>query len=227
MKNSCNYLLLLFLFMIQPGYGQQKQSLSTGGKTIPAVSLFVSCDYFSPEFDGVDAVFRTIEKNYVLPSGRDFKDYYNVLAGIRFAPVSQQSVQIEFGGSMFKSKSNGLLGENRSASFLQMRYAGGTYLVSIPVGPISSFLGAGLGYVWLDAQRSYEVQPGVAQIKAGLTQLHGLLGIEYVDPSGVTLAIDGGYSFATTLFPRRADLDFTIKGITGGIKIGVPLIKIL
>ncbi len=227
MKNRYNYLFLLILFMIQPGYGQQKQSLSAGGKTVPAVSLFVSCDYFSPGFEEVDAIFRTIERNYLLPSGRDFKDYYNVLAGIRFAPVAQQSVQIEFGGSVFKSKSSGLLGENQSASFIQMSYVGGTYLFGVPAGPISCFLGGGLGYVWLNAQRSYAIQPGIARINAGLTQLHGLGGVEYLDPTGVTFSVDAGYSFATTLFPTRGDANFTIKGITGGIKIGVPLIKIL
>jgi hypothetical protein len=228
MKNRYIYLFLLFLFMIQPSYGQQKQGLSAGGQAIPAVSLFVSGDYFSPGFEEVNAVFRTIEKNYLLPSGRDFKDYYNVLVGIRFTPVPQQSVQIEFGGSIFRSRSNGLLGEDRSASSIQMSYVGGTYLLNFPLAvvPVSFFVGGGLGYVWLNAQRSYSIQPGIARVNAGLTQLHGLGGVEYINPTGVTLAIDAGYSFATTLFPRRADVNFTIKGITGGIKIGVPLIRI-
>ncbi len=227
MKNPFKYLILLFLLLVPAGYGQQKQSTQPGGKTIPDVSLVVGGDFFSPGLGDVDAVFQTIERNYVLPNGKNFKDYYTLFAGIRFAPVPQQSVQIEFGGSSFRSQSDGLLGENRATSFVQMYYAGGTYLLSIPVGPVSCFLGGGLGYVWLNAQRSYATQPGVAWISAGLPQLHGLIGVEYVDPTGVTFAVDGGYSYATTLFPRRSDANFTIKGITGGIKIGVPIVKVL
>jgi len=226
MKNLYGYLFLLFLFMIQPVYSQQMQTVPSSRKTLPSISLFVSGDYFSPGFGEIDAVFQTIEKNYLLPPGRNFKNYYNILAGVRFSPVPQQSVQIEFGGSVFRSRSNGLLGENRSSSFIKWGYIGGTYLFNIPVGRINCFVGGGLGYVWLEAQRSYATQPGVAQINAGLTQFHGLVGIEYIDPSGVTFAVDGGYSYAITLFPQRSDIDFTIKGITGGIKIGVPLIKV-
>ena len=220
------FLFFLLLLAVQMSQAQQKQALPNA-KTIPAVSLFASCDYFSPGFGDVDAAFRTIEKNYVLPSGSNFKDYYNVLAGIRFTPVPQQSVQLELGGSAFRSATSGSLGGNRTASFIQMGYLGATYLVNLPVGPVNCFIGAGLGWVWLSAQRSYSTQSGIARLNAGLTQAHGLGGIEYVDPTGVTFAVDAGYSFATTLFPKRADLNFTLKGITGGIKIGVPLVKVL
>ncbi len=226
MKNL--YLLFFFPFLLvaQTGYAQQKQGLPDDNKrAIPAVSFFLAGDYFSPKFEQLDAVFQTIEKNYSLPAGTNFKDYYSLLAGIRFAPANQQSIQVEFGGSLFKSNAIGLPGQNHSASFIQMYYTGASYLLSFPVGAINLFLGGGAGYIWLDAQRSYTVQPGVARIDAGLTQFHGLGGIEFIDRSGVSLALDGGYSYATTLFPQRGDVDFTIKGVTGEIKIGVPLIK--
>jgi len=178
MKKLFCLFILVPIILIQPGYGQEKPAASEYKGGIPAVSLFISADYFSPKFTDVNAVFNTIERNYSLPAGKDFKDYYNVLVGIRFAPVMQQSIQVEFGGSVIRSRSSGLLGADRSSDFLQMYYTGGTYLFSAPVGPINFFLGAGLGYDWLRAQRSYSVQPGVARVNAGLTQLHGLGGFE-------------------------------------------------
>ncbi|HUI30998.1 MAG TPA: hypothetical protein VLX91_12360 [Candidatus Acidoferrales bacterium] len=225
MKNPSKYFFLFILFIIQNGYGQQKQTLPVVGKSIPTVSFFVAADYFAPKFEDVDAVFRTIERNYALPAGSDFKDYYSVLAGIRFAPVPQHSIQLEFGGSLFRSSPSGSLGEGRSASFIHMYYAGGTYLYSFPVGAVDILLGCGLGYVGLNAERTYQGQSGVAQVNAGLTQAHAQVEVEYIDASGFSVALDGGYSFATTLFPQRAEIDFTIKGIYAGVKIGIPLIK--
>ena len=219
MKNLRWSFCLLFLFTIQAGYAQQKQG-------IPAVSFFVAGDYFSPKFTNVDAVFQTIERNYSLPAGTNFKDYYDVLTGIRFAPVPQHSVQLEFGGSFFRSSSTGSVGDNRSASYIQMYYSGGTYSYNIPVNSMNFFIGGGLGYIWLSAQRSYAVQPGVAEAKAGLTQLHGLVGAEYVTPSDVSIGLEVGYSYATTLFPQRSDVDFSINGVTAGLKLGVPIVKV-
>jgi hypothetical protein len=224
MKNLYCSLIVFLFFTVQTGNAQQKPGRDSKGG-IPTLSFFLAGDYFSPKLTDVDAIFQTIEKNYSLPAGTDFKNYYSVLTGFRFAPVQQQSVQIEFGGSLSRSEPIGVLGDNRSASFMQLYYTGATYLFNPPVGPINIFVGGGLGYVWLNAQRSYAEQPGVARINAGLTQLHGIGGVEYVHPTGVTFSLEGGYSYAITLFPQRSDIDYTIKGFTAGIKLGVPIVK--
>ena len=84
--------------------------------------------------------------------------------------------------------------------------------------------GGGLGYLWLNTQRTYIALPGVAQVNAQLAQLHGMIGIEFFTSSGVSLALEGRYIYAATVSPTRADLDFTMKGITGGIQIGIPIV---
>ncbi|MCL4510259.1 MAG: hypothetical protein M1470_04240 [Bacteroidetes bacterium] len=221
MKNLLRLgLSLLFMLLLCP-----PQIAHAQRRVIPAVSVFVSGDYFAPKFDDVDAVYNTIEKNYFLPSGKDFKDYYSVMGGVRFSPVEQQWIQAELGASLFKSQVGNSIRQTQSINFLQMYYAGGTYAVNLLVGRVSFFIGAGLGYVWLNTQRTYSGQLGIAQVSGNLFQLHGTGGIEFFHPTGVSFALEGGYSYATTPFPKRADLDFTLKGVTGGIKISVPLIN--
>ena len=74
---------------------------------------------------------------------------------------------------------------------------------------VSIYGGGGLGYIWLNTQRTYTTRPGVAQVNAQLAQLHGLVGIQFFAQSGVSFSLEGRYNYATTISPIRADLDFT------------------
>jgi len=208
---------LIVMFSIQVCPAQEKQT---------ALSFFIGGDYYSPNLDGVNAIYQTIEKNYSLPPGTAFKNYYSIMTGIRYSPVAQQSIQFEFGGSVFKSDCSGQNGGNWSASFLSMYYIGGTYLFHIPSKHINFFIGGGPGYVWLNSERTYSVVSGIAQVDGQLAQLHCIGGIDIDLPMGAILAIEAGYSYATTLFPVRSDLDFVFKSPTGGIQICIPILKI-
>ncbi len=223
MKISVSALVpLLVVIVIIPQvslWGQQKSTaLSSQNSVVPTVSVFVAGNYFGPKFTGVDAVYNTIESNYSLPSGTDFKNYYFVLAGVRFSPTNGQALQAEFGGSVLKSP------ENNSTNFIQEYYGGGSYILSLPISRISIYGGGGLGCIWLNTQRTYTTSQGVAQVNAQLAQLHGLVGIQFFAQSGVSFALEGRYNYATTISPIRADLDFTQKGFAGGIQIGIPII---
>ena len=88
----------------------------------------------------------------------------------------------------------------------------------------SIYGGVGLGYIWLNTQRTYSAVPGVAQVNGQLAQMHGIIGIEFFNSSGVSFAIEGRYTYAATVSPARSDIDLTMKGITGGIQIGVPVV---
>jgi hypothetical protein len=217
-------LVLSFVFLPQAGNAQEQ---TTARRFIPAVSVFVSGDYFAPNFGDVNAAYSALESNYMLPGGNGFKNYYSVTGGISFSPVEQQSIQAELGTSLFRSGLENSARQGQSVNFLQMYYAGGTYLVNLPVRPMSFFIGAGLGYVWLKTQRTYSVVPGVARIDAGLLQLHGTVGVEYIHSTGVSVGLEVGYSYAATPSPARADLDFTLKGLTGGLKLSVPIVNSL
>jgi opacity protein-like surface antigen len=113
--------------------------------------------------------------------------------------------------------------KNNSTNFLQLYYAGGSYIISLSLPMVSLYGGGGLGYLWLNTQRTYGTRLGVATVNGQLVQLHGILGIEFFDPSGVSFALEGRYTHTTTVSPTRADLDFTMKGIDAGIRIGVPV----
>lgn len=218
-------LFFLFVLLLCPPQLTQAQQKEMPQRSIPSYSFFISGDYFSPKFTDVNAVYKTIEKNYFLPAGSDFKNYYSLMGGIKFSPVEQQSIQAELGASLYKSQLGNSIGQAQSRNFLQMYYAGGTYLINIPVKRISFFVGPGLGYVWLNTQRTYSDQVGVVHVNGGLFQLHGTGGVEFFHPSGVSFSLEGGYSYATTPFPERSDLDFTIQGFMAGIKVTVPLVK--
>ena len=144
-------LALLSMCAPKPGFGQQH---APSARMIPAVSVFISGDYFAPDFQNVDAVYSSIQKNYNLPSGRAFKDYYTIMGGIIISPVEQQSVQLEAGGSLYKSQLGNSLGQTGSINFLQMYYFGGTYSVNFPIKPVSLFIGAGPGYICLNTERT-------------------------------------------------------------------------
>lgn len=198
--------------------GQQKQTPVIQPKVgVSPLSVFVSGSYFGPKYTNVNAVYQVIEHNLSLPAGNDFKSYYFVLTGVRFTLGNGQAVQGEFGGSVMKST------KDSSTNFLQLYYAGGSYIISFPLPMVSIYGGGGLGYLWLNSQRTYGTRLGVATVNGQLVQLHGMLGIEFFDPSGVSFALEGRYTNATTVSPTRADLDFTLKGIDVGIRIGVPI----
>ncbi len=217
---SVLFLSLCFLPQILPA--QQKE---TPPRVIPAVSFFISGNYFAPKLDDINAVYTTIEKNYFLPAGKDFKSYYSVAGGIKFSPVEQQTIRAEFGASMYKSPLGTSSSKTQSTSFLQMYYAGGTYLINFPFNRLSFFVGPGLGYLRINTQRTYTDQVGVVHVNAGLFQLHGTVGAEFFHSSGISFSLEGGYFYATTPSPQRSDLDFTLRGITGGVKVSVPLVN--
>jgi hypothetical protein len=209
----------ILLCTVQPAQAQQKIiSPSPTRPEVPEVSVFISGNYFGPKLNEVNSVYNTIENEYALPSEIDFKNYYFILAGLRFSPTNQHAVQAEFGGSILKSPQKG------STNFLQEYYGGGSYLLSLPVSTAFIYAGGGLGCVWLNTERTYASRLGVAQVNAQLGQIHGILGIEFFTQSGVSISFEGRYSYATAISPLRSDLDFTLKGISGGIQIGVPII---
>ncbi|HTR81476.1 MAG TPA: hypothetical protein VMM58_07575 [Bacteroidota bacterium] len=216
---SILFLITMILIPLSPLWGQQKTVMPQSQKSsAPTVSFFVEGNYFGPKFAEVNAVYSTIENNLSLPAGTDFKNYYFVLAGVRFSPSNTQAIQGEFGGSVLKTV------KDNSTNFLQEYYGGGSYILSFPLPMISVYAGGGLGCVWLNTQRTYSTRLGVAEVNAQLAQMHGIVGLEFFNPSGVSFALEGRYNYATTISPRRADLDFTLKGIAGGIRIGVPII---
>jgi hypothetical protein len=215
-------LFLSLCFLPQILSAQQKE---TPPRVIPAVSFFISGNYFSPKLDDINAVYTTIEKNYYLPAGKDFKSYYSVTGGFKFSPVEQQTIRAEFGVSLYKSPLSSSGSETQSTNFLQMYYAGGTYLVNFPFNRLSFFVGPGLGYLRLNTQRTYTDQSGVVHVNANLFQVHGTVGAEFFHPSGISFSLEGGYFYATTPYPRRSDINFTLRGITGGIKVSVPLVN--
>ena len=223
MKTPITVLILLVVASLiisqSLAWGQQKPiTLSPQKYTVPIVSIFVAGNYFGPKFTGINAVYNTLESNFALPQGTDFKNYYFVLAGVRISPTNGQAIQAEFGGSILKSP------ESNSTNFLQEYYAGGSYILSLPISSVSIYAGGGLGCVWLNTQRTYTTNLGVAQINAQLAQLHGLCGIQFLEQSGVSFSLEGRYNYATTISPLRSDLDFTLKGFAGGIQVGIPII---
>ena len=117
--------------------------------------------------------------------------------------------------------------KDTSTNFLQLYYTGGSYIYTVPIGMISVFAGGGLGYLWLSTERTYITRPGVARVNERLMQLHALFGVEFYNHSGMSFGLVGQYTYATTVSPARSDLDMTIKGVSGGIRIGIPLIESL
>lgn len=224
-KNNVAVLSLLVASVLCLSQTGRAQQTAAPARMIPAVSVFVSGDYFSPNFRDLNSVYGAIEKNYYLPAGSDFKDYYSIEGGLEISPVEQQSIRLELGLSLFRSQLGNSLKQTKSINFLQMYYLGGTYLVNFPVSPFSFFIGAGPGYLWLNTERTYSGQPGTVIVGADLFQVHGTGGIEYFHPTGVSVALEGGYTYATTPFPQRADLDFTLQGFTAGLEVAVPLVN--
>ena len=220
-SNSVMILILLASLLIPPslGWGQQKQNLAVQQKSsIPALSIFVAGSYFGQKFSDVNAIYNSIERNFSLPSGSDFRNYYSVLVGLRISPSSFHSVQGEFGGDVLKSV------KDNSINYLQMYYAGGSYILRLPISTASIYGGGGLGYIWLNTQRTYSTRIGVAQVNAQLPQLHALFGLEFFNQAGVSFSLEGRYTYASTVRPQRADLNFTMKGMSAGIQIGIPII---
>lgn len=214
--------VIFIFFLSTPVWAQQKEPPP---RLIPTVSFFIEGNYFAPKLDDVNAVYTAIEKNYYLPAGNDFKNYYSIAGGIKFSPVEQQTIQAELGVSLYKSPLSTSSNKTQFTNFLQMYYVGGTYFINFPFNRFSLFIGPGLGYVRLNSQRTYTDQIGVVHVNANLFQVHGTAGVEFFHSSGVSFSLEGGYSYASTPSPKRSDLDFTLRGITGGIKLTVPLIN--
>ena len=207
----------LLLFSSIAG-AQLKQIPATQQKSVvPSVSFFAAGSYYGPNLSKINEVYQVLEKNAGYPGGDDFKSRYLVVAGIRFTPAPGQSIQGEFGGTVSRA-----VGE-KTSNFFQVYYTGGSYIMSFPLPMVSAYGGGGLGYLWLNSDRTYSGYPGVAHVNAQLAELHGMLGVEFFDPSGVSFSLEAKYSYAATLAPERADLDLTLKGVSIGVRIGVPI----
>ena len=220
-SNSAIPLILLasLLIPLSLGWGQQKQNLVVQQKSgVPALSFFVAGSYFGQKFSDLNAVYSSLERNLSLPSGSDFKNTYSVLVGLRVSPSNTQAIQGEFGGDVFKSV------KDNSINYLQMYYTGGSYLLRLPISTAAIYGGGGLGYIWLNTQRTYSTRLGVAQVNAQLAQIHALFGLEFFDQSGVSFSLEGRYNYAATVRPQRSDLSFTMKGMAVGIQIGIPIV---
>jgi hypothetical protein len=215
--NSISTVLVLLCI---PGFAQAQQQSNPAAiprAQKPGVSLFVQANYFGPKFSDINAVYRSIEQYYQLPGGRDFKGIYDVLMGVRYDLIPTQSVQGEFGFSILKSN------HGSTSNFHRLFSAGGSYLVRTDLSMVSVYGGGGVSYLWLNTERSYQTQLGIARVNGQMVQLHALLGVEISGPMGVTFALEGRYVYARTVSPQRSDLDFDLKGIIGGISMGIPL----
>lgn len=213
-------MLVAGLFILAaPVYGQVRQQRPAGQArpTMPTLALIVGGNYFNPPYTNVDDVYSTIEHNYALPAGSAFKSFYNVLVAVRLSPVDGQSVQAEGSGTVLK------MVKDNTTNYLQLYYLGGSYLIHFVTPVVAPYIGAGAGYEWLNTERAYATRIGVARVNSQLAQIHGIIGVEYFTAQGVSVGLEAQYAYATSVAPRRADLDFTLKGITGGLRIGVPL----
>jgi len=228
MKRSRTSLFCLFVsaLVLLPQFCRAQEK-ETARRVIPAVSFYVSGDYFSPNFKDVNAVYGTLGQVYSLPDGKDFKDYYTLNGGLKISPVEQQTIRLEASVSLYKSQLGTPIYNTKSINFLQMYYGGATYLVNFPFGRTAFFIGAGPGYVRLNTQRTYSDRAGVVRVNGNLFQLHATGGVDFYQSSGVAFGLEIGYAYATTPYTRSADLDFTLKGVTGGISITVPLVNSL
>ena len=210
----CSFIpLLFFIPSITPA--QQKQEIKPKSSN-QNLSLFISVNYFGPELTDINAVYKTIE-NYILPSGNDFKNIFTIVAGMEYTFFMRQSVQGELGIGLMKTN------KGKSTNYFQLFSVGGTYIYSVPlIGMFSGYGGAGVGHMWIYTQRDYTSNIGIAHVNAKLAEVHVLLGLEYVIPNGVSFAMEGRYLFSTSLYPERSNLDFSVNGIIGGIRIGIP-----
>ena len=222
MKTSRSLLIYVFAaLLLSPlsGLGQQKQSLVIQQKFAPPVlSIGVGGSYVGQKLSDLNTVYGDLEKSLSLPSGKDFTNPYDILLWLRLAPSTTQAFQAEYGGSVLKSSAA------KSTNFLQTYYGGGSYILSLPLSTASIYVGGGAGYLWLNSQRTYSTRVGVAQENAQLAQLHALFGLQFFNQTGVSLSLEGRYNYASTVRPTRSDLNFTMKGIAGGIQLGIPII---
>lgn len=210
----------VLVLLYTPGLAQAQQPINPAAiprAQKPAVSLFIQANYFGPKFSDINAVYRSIEQYYQLPGGRDFKGIYDILTGVHYDLVPGQSVQGEFGFSILKSN------HGSTSNFHRLFSAGGSYIANTDFRMVSFYGGGGASYLWLNTERSYQTQLGIARVKGQMVQLHALLGVEFSIPAGITLGLEGRYVYALTVSPQRSDLDFDLKGIIGGIRMGIPV----
>jgi hypothetical protein len=206
--------LLFFIPSIAPAQKKQEIKPKSSNQNF---SLFISANYFGPALTDINAVYKTIEKNYLLHSGNDFNNIFTIVAGMEYTFSMRQSVQGEFGFGLMKTN------KGASTNYLQLYSVGSTYMYSVPIiGMVSINGGFGVGHMWINTQRDYKSNAGKAYVNAKLAEVHVLLDIEYVNPNGVSFAVEGRYLFSTSLYPERSNLDFSANGIIGGIRVGIP-----
>jgi hypothetical protein len=215
---SSIFIVPLFLCSSSFSQGQLQNSPAALPKLQKSgVSLFVQGNYFGPKFSDINSVYRSIEQYYQLPAGKDFKGIYDVLVGVRYDILPSQAAQGEFGFSILKAK------HGSTSNYHQLFSAGGSYIVKTDLKMISVYGGGGVSYLWLNTERSYQTQLGIAEVNGQMVQLHALLGVEFLVPSGISFAVEGRYLYAITVTPERSDLDINLKGIAAGIRMGIPL----
>lgn len=214
-------LFLLLLFLCIPGFAQGQQKSDPAARPKPqtsSLSAFVQGNYFGPKLSDVNSVYSSIEQYYQLPAGHDFKGIYDVLVGVRYDLVPTQAVQGEFGFSILKAK------HDSTSNYHQLFSAGGSYILKMGLDMVSIYGGGGVSYLWLNTERSYQTRLGIAHVNGQMVQLHALLGVEFLNPLGVSFALEGRYLYALTVSPKRSDLDFNLKGVTAGIRLGIPIL---
>lgn len=214
------------LFFTKEIVAQETEGDEKPKRRVPLLSAFASASYFAPGLGDLDGVYRKIEHVHALPNGGDFKTYYTLSGGVRFAPTSLQFLELEGTGSIFKSKPSLEGVENPPTNYLRMYSVNGSYVVNFPVlRYLFLSIGGGVGYVWLHSERSYSSR-AIAHVNGELLELHSFLGGELFYLNGTSLMVRIGYSYATTMVPHHADCDFTLKGITIKAGFHVPILRI-
>ena len=211
--------LIVMLCVVSRQVLQARQGTVERGGRSANVSIFVNGGYSGLDLSKVNDVYTTLAKNYNLPRGNDFKPYYSLLSGVRLAMDDVGALQGEVGGTLLKQNQNG------STNFLQMYYVGGSALLGESLDMLSVYGGGGIGYWWLNTQRTYDSRIGVARVNTQLGQIHGVVGISAGGMSGSTVGLEARYSFGTTLLPTRSDLDFNVKGISVALQFSAPILK--
>lgn len=206
-------------------FAQEEQDAAKPKRKVPLLSFYVSGNYFAPAFNDLNAVYKKIEQVHALPAGGDFKNFYTVSAGIRFAPLSLHYLEVEASGSIWKAQPE-VEGQHTSpTNYLQLSSLGASYVFSLPFPSFIVSCGGGGGYLWLHSQRSYPSK-AIVRVRSNLVEFHGILGIEFFHSSGMSAGVRFGYSYATTMYPVNADVDLTLKGATVKVYTHIPLIRI-
>lgn len=189
---------------------QQKEP---SGREVQALQGFVSAGYMRTPLGDVDRVFSIIERNYRTAQGKEFKTLYYFSTGLRYELQPGHIVRGELFGTVWKEI------EDQSSNYLSSFDLAATYLYELSVPFVNVYGGAGFGYVWLNAQRTYSTHRGVATVETQLAEVHGVVGAVYRLHQNATVGIEGRYMIAETITPESRDHDIGFRGFTAGAVI--------